>query len=193
MENSSTTSDIDLNTIAYDAPLSFPLPSKRWVMSQMDKGRKGNTLTSATVPGADLTGKWILISGANNGIGRCAAIQFASWGANLILACRNPPPRETHPEVVVEECKEAARKAGKEKAEVEWWEVDMTSVESVEKLADRWLQTGRALDVLCNNAGIGSTPMPMPCLTADGFEMTHQVWIFLSSTSPHHTTGNMKR
>jgi hypothetical protein len=131
----------DLNTIPYDAPLSFTPPSRRWVLDQSNKGRKS---TTTSVAPADLTGKWVIITGSNNGIGREAALQMAEWGANLILGCRNPPPHEQLPSAVVEECKERAKKAGK-LIQVEWWEVDMADLGSVERFAQRWLDTGRAL------------------------------------------------
>ena len=137
---------------------------------------KGNFLTSATVPDADLRGKNVIVSGANNGIGREASLQFASWGANVILACRDPPSHETHPEAVVEECKCNARKAGHEKTEFEWWQLDMASLVSVEAFAQRWLDTGKSLDILCNNAGMGSSPGGTQVFkTSDGFEIIHQV------------------
>ncbi|CAI4212304.1 unnamed protein product [Parascedosporium putredinis] len=137
---------------------------------------KGGDRTRLAVPAVDLTGKWILISGANNGIGRHAALQFAAWGAHLVLACRDAPAKETHPTVAVAECREAARKAGHADASIEWWEVDYTKLASVEALARRWLDTGRPLDVLCNNAGIGSSPAGSGVFkTEDGFEIIHQV------------------
>ena len=36
-----------------------------------------------------LEDKTILITGANAGIGKAAAIQLAQCGANLVMACRN--------------------------------------------------------------------------------------------------------
>jgi len=111
-------------------------------------GLKWTVLGPSHVPGADLTGKWVLISGGNNGIGREAALQFAAWGANLVLACRQPPPHEQHPDVVVRECLGRAKAAGKQGSKVEWWEVDYTDLESVEAFARRWLESGRVLDVL---------------------------------------------
>ncbi|KAF2088892.1 NAD(P)-binding protein [Saccharata proteae CBS 121410] len=165
---------IDINTIPYDAPLSFPEPPSSWTSAQNRKGSKGTRVK--TPENIDLRGKWVVISGSNNGIGREAAIQMASWGANLILACRDPPPKETHPTVVVEECKNAAKEAGHEETEVEWWEMDCAKLESVEAFAKRWLETGKALDLLCNNAGIGSSPGGAEVFrTADGFEIVHQV------------------
>ena len=142
---------IDVNTIPLTAPLSIPEPPRSWILAQ---NKKGADRRKEKLPPVDLTGKWIIISGSNNGIGREAAIQFAAWGANLVLACRGKTPAwEKQPAEVVEECKEAARKAGVLKSESEWWELDCASVASVEDFAIRWLKTGRALDVLCNNAG----------------------------------------
>jgi len=55
---------------------------------QAVRGTNTTFLTDQHVPGADLRGKWIIISGSNNGVGFEAAKPFAAWGANLILACR---------------------------------------------------------------------------------------------------------
>jgi NAD(P)-dependent dehydrogenase (short-subunit alcohol dehydrogenase family) len=163
----------DINTIPYDAPLSIKEPPFTWVVAQNRKGANGSR---QTVPDADLTGKWIIISGSNNGIGREAAIQFATWGANLILACRDPPKHEMHPDVVVQECIDAARKRGHYKTTIEYWTLDCASFASVETFCARWLATGRALDILCNNAGIGSSPGGGNIYkTDDGFEIVHQV------------------
>ena len=164
--------DANLLTIPYDAPLSFPTPS--WFWTQY-KALSGANWTYLTIPDVDLTGKWVIISGSNNGIGREAALRFACWGANLILACRDPPPKETHPTVVVQECVEITKHSGKT-IQVEWWELDMSELASVEKFSARWLEAGRALDILCNNAGLGSSPGGETVLkTKDGFEIIHQV------------------
>ena len=136
-----TRSEIDPNTVPFDAPLSFPTPDSSWVKKQSNKGTKW---TKASVPAAELTGKFVIVTGGNNGIGRESALQMAAWGANLILACRTPPPHESHPNTVVEECRAAAQKAGKD-IEVEWWQIDMASLESVEAFAKRWNETGRPI------------------------------------------------
>ncbi|KZP13718.1 NAD(P)-binding protein [Athelia psychrophila] len=162
--------DKDLLTIPYDAPLSIPEPSYFfWITPRTWASRNWTYLT---VPPADLTGKWIILSGANNGIGREAVLQFAEWGANIILACRDPPAKEVHPRVVVQEC----LAKGKEGQVIEWWELDMAELGTVDAFADRWLATGRALDILCNNAGLGSSPGGEDIMkTKDGFEIMHQV------------------
>jgi NAD(P)-dependent dehydrogenase (short-subunit alcohol dehydrogenase family) len=167
------TTNKDINSIPYDAPLSVAEPPLGWVMSQNCKGANRKHLT---VPDVDLSGKWVIISGSNNGIGREAALQFAKWGANVILACRNPPPKEIPPDKVVEECLGAAKENGHKKSTIEWWELDCAKLKSVEAFAQRWMDTRRALDILCNNAGIGSSPGGSKVFkTEDGFEITHQV------------------
>lgn len=166
----------DINEIPYDAPLSITEPSSSWVRTQTRKGEDSTVITSSLVPDVDISGKWVIITGGNNGIGREAALQMASWGANLVLACRNPPPHEVHPDTVVEECKTAAKEAGYEKATAEWWEIDMADLATVEKFAERWLATGRPIDILCNNAGVGSSPGGGAVFkTKDGFEFIHQI------------------
>jgi len=123
-----------------------------------------------------LSGKWIIISGSNNGIGREAALAFARMGANLILACRDPPPTETHPEAVLAECLSEAKKSGHLDSTIEWWQFNGADLESVDAFAQRWLDTGRPLDILCNNAGMGSSPGGSDVFkTKDGFEIIHQV------------------
>jgi NAD(P)-dependent dehydrogenase (short-subunit alcohol dehydrogenase family) len=164
---------VDINSMPYDAPLSIPEPDPKWVNAQ---NRKGSNNKHVSVPEANLTGKWIIISGSNNGIGREAAIQFAKWGANIILACRDPPSKEIHPTKVVDECLAAAVESGHAGTTIEWWELDCTQLKSVEAFAQRWLHTERALDILCNNAGIGSSPAAASVFkTEDGFEIIHQV------------------
>ena len=112
-------------------------------------------------------------------------MQMASWGANIVLACRTPAPssREPHPASTVDECLVKARVAGQLHNAFEWWELDMADLSSVEALAKRWLATGRALDILCNNAGMGSSPGGSNVSrTKDGFEIIHQVHSLLPAS-----------
>ncbi|KAL4930996.1 uncharacterized protein BDV17DRAFT_30208 [Aspergillus undulatus] len=148
-----------------------PQPSALWCAWN---GLRGTNSTFLDVPVPDLTGKWIIITGSNNGIGLEAAKTFAKAGANIILGCREPPPWETHPNAAVGQCRELAQAAG-HTSTVEWWEINMADLSSVEAFADRWLSTGRALDTLCNNAGMGPTVSNRAVLTPDGLEVLHQV------------------
>jgi hypothetical protein len=135
---------------------------------------KGTNFRHITLPSADLRNKLVVITGGNSGIGREAALQFAKWGADIILGCREPPPHEMHPSVVVEECKRDARAAGYDKSNVEWFSVDMAELKTVEIFGKHLLENGRPIDILVNNAGIAGSSGP-PKLSGDGFEILHQV------------------
>lgn len=141
------------------------------------RGANPTFLTDKHVPGTNLTGRWIIITGSNNGVGFEAAKSFASWGANLILACREPPAWELHPTAAVNECKELAAAHG-HASTIEWWEIDMADLSSIEAFCQRWLQSDRALDILCNNAGIAESTK-QTYTTKDGFQLVHQVSFFL--------------
>ena len=112
---------------------------------------------------------------------------MASWGANLVLACRKPPQQrqEPHPKDVVDECLVRARTEGHKRSEIEWWEVDMADLESVANLGKRYCESGRPLDLLMNNAGMGDSPAGDGVFqTKDGFEIVHQVSEVPVGTAP---------
>lgn len=161
------------SSIAGEMNGKAPKPSAIWAAWQFFQGVDPRKLS---IPDADLRGKWIIITGGNSGIGRESALQFAKWGANIILGCRpNPPPREPQPDAVVQELQTAAKASGHENTKFEWWECDMSKFSSVETFGKRWLATDRPLDILANNAGIGGGNKGKSKLTVDGFEMLHQV------------------
>jgi hypothetical protein len=72
---------------------SLPTASPLWRLWQGARGLEGSHIT---LPDAECCGKWIVITGGNNGIGREAALQFASSGASIILGCRQPPPQTSY-------------------------------------------------------------------------------------------------
>ncbi|KAL2060792.1 hypothetical protein VTL71DRAFT_8844 [Oculimacula yallundae] len=180
------------DTIPYDAPLENlnTILKKRGLSPESlpgwarKKSQAGSNSKHLTVPSADLRGKRVIITGSNSGIGREAALQMAAWGAHLVLGCRpNPPPHEMHPDAVVSECIEVAKKAGNV-IEAEWWPIDHADLKTVDAFAQRWLATGHALDILCSNIGMGAKrPVPEDQAkrgekyrkTVDGFEEVHSV------------------
>lgn len=143
------------------------------------RGINNTFLSEQHISGTDLTGKWIIISGSNNGVGYEAAKSFAAWGANLILACREPPTWELHPTAAVKECKDLAE-AGGHSSTIEWWEIDMADLNSIEVFCRRWLKSDRALDILCNNAGLAAVANNGSIMTTDGFQLVHQVRLVLT-------------
>jgi NAD(P)-dependent dehydrogenase (short-subunit alcohol dehydrogenase family) len=113
--------------------------------------------TSSEVP--DQSGRTILITGANSGIGFEAAKVFAARGAHVVLACRSVARAE---EAV------AAIAATDPSGSTEILEMDLADLDSVASAANAFLDAHDRLDVLINNAGLMATPLKH---TAQGYEM----------------------
>jgi NAD(P)-dependent dehydrogenase (short-subunit alcohol dehydrogenase family) len=113
--------------------------------------------TTANIP--DLTGKAIVVTGANSGIGFEAAKEFARNKAWTILACRNMERAQTALNQVQTQIPYAP-------AEV--MQLDLASLKSVHSFADEFKAKYDRLDVLLNNAGIMMVPYGT---TEDGFEL----------------------
>jgi len=113
----------------------------------------------------DLTGKTVIVVGANVGLGYEAAKKFAKMNpGRLILACRNKEKGDNAVKMISEAtgCKT-----------VECWTVDLASFKSVSAFADRFAaEGGGRLDILLENAGIANVKFES---TKDGWEQTLQV------------------
>ena len=107
----------------------------------------------------DLSGKTIIVTGGNSGIGYEAALAFARKRAEVILACRDLGKARTAAAQI------GASASG---AKVEVMELDLSSLASVRGFSDAFHLQHPALHVLCNNAGVMAIPYRQ---TADGFEM----------------------
>lgn len=106
-----------------------------------------------------LSGKTIIVTGANSGIGLCAAEELAVRGAEVILACRSQEKGRAALARI------RARHAG---AQVALEPLDLSSLASVRAFAESVREKHPRLDVLVNNAGVMALPFSK---TADGFEM----------------------
>ncbi|UCG55101.1 MAG: SDR family NAD(P)-dependent oxidoreductase [Dehalococcoidia bacterium] len=106
----------------------------------------------------DLTGKVIIITGANCGIGYEAAKEFARKGAQVILACRDMNKAHVALTRIKEEIPEAL---------AEIMQLDLVRLASVRQFSDDFKAKYQQLDVLVNNAGIMWAPYGK---TVDGFE-----------------------
>jgi NAD(P)-dependent dehydrogenase (short-subunit alcohol dehydrogenase family) len=112
--------------------------------------------TAESIP--DLTGKVIIVTGANSGIGFEAAKEFARKGAHTILACRNMDKAQAALDGIQAEIPDA---------QAEIIQLDLASLESVHQFAQAFKLKYDQLDVLVNNAGIMMVPYGT---TEDGFE-----------------------
>ncbi len=89
-----------------------------------------------------IDGRTCLVTGANSGLGRAAAIELARRGGNMILACR-PGHAET--------CGEIRRLSGS--GAVELVEVDLSDLRSVHRCCDDLHRRGIRIDIALMNAG----------------------------------------
>ena len=108
-----------------------------------------------------IDGKTCLVTGANSGLGRAAAIDLARRGGNMILACR-PGRAET--------CGEIRRLSGSEA--VELIEVDLSDLRSVHRCCDDLHRRGIRIDIALMNAGVMSRRSRK---TPQGFEVMFAV------------------
>ncbi|MCQ3803373.1 MAG: oxidoreductase [bacterium] len=106
----------------------------------------------------DLSGKVMVVTGANSGIGLEAARELARQGAHTILACRSAERGQSAVEAI---------RAGIPHAQVELMMLDLASLASVQGFAEAFTRSHSRLDVLANNAGIMAVPYSH---TEDGFE-----------------------
>jgi len=140
-----------------------------------NNGKYGSSTTAEEVAkDIDLKGKYILITGANTGIGRETARVLATKGAIIHIGCRDQKRGK--------EAEESLRKETGNN-EIHFLELDLGSFESVRKAVSTYLEKKIPLHILINNAGVMATPYRK---TTDGIE--YQIGInhfghFLLTTS----------
>lgn len=112
--------------------------------------------TAAEMP--DQTGRTVVVTGANTGLGKETARAFARTGATVVMACRS-----------TERGAEAKADIESENpdGELSVLELDLADLDSVRAFADAFHDSHDELHVLCNNAGVMAIPRRE---TADGFE-----------------------
>lgn len=110
--------------------------------------------TARDIP--DQTGRTVLVTGANSGLGLHTSLALAARGARVLMACRDP-----------ERGQEAVRRVG-ERGSAELVPLDLASLASVRAAAEEVRRRVERLDALVNNAGVMA--LPTRELTVDGFE-----------------------
>jgi len=104
----------------------------------------GATTTAAeVVAGVDLTGRLAVVTGGYSGIGIETTCALVGAGANVVVPARRPAVAED-------------AVAGIDGVEVD--ELDLGDLESVAAFADRFIGSGRSIDLMIDNAGIMACP-----------------------------------
>jgi NAD(P)-dependent dehydrogenase (short-subunit alcohol dehydrogenase family) len=118
---------------------------------KLPSGFGARSTASDVLTGVDLSGKLAIVTGGYSGIGLETTKALAKAGAHVVVPARRP---------------DAAKDAAGDIAEVD--ELDLGDLASVRGFAERFLASGRSIDILINNAGI----MALPELTriGDGWE-----------------------
>jgi NAD(P)-dependent dehydrogenase (short-subunit alcohol dehydrogenase family) len=108
---------------------------------------------------SDQSGKTVLVTGGNSGLGYETVLQLARKGARVLMAARDRA-RGTA----------ALERLGAEApgSQAELAQIDLADLTSVERFADGFLAGGQELDVLINNAGVMAIPHRET--TAQGYE-----------------------
>lgn len=109
----------------------------------------------------NLFDKVVIITGANSGIGKAAAIQLAKAGAMVIMACRHIGRGEQ----ALQEVRSTANSK-----KVDLMRVDMSSQVSIHQFASEFLLRYSRLDVLIHNAANFDQTLKTPTLTDDSIE-----------------------
>jgi NAD(P)-dependent dehydrogenase (short-subunit alcohol dehydrogenase family) len=107
---------------------------------------------------SDLTGKTIIVTGGNSGLGFEAVKALSGKGARVIMACRSVARGEIARKQIIEL---------QPNSDIIVMELDLADLKSVRNFVDQIKKKHSRLDILLNNAGIMMVPYG---LTRDGFE-----------------------
>ena len=140
-------------------------------------GFNAKSTSTEVIKGIDLTGKIVIVTGGNTGIGLETVKTLASAGATVIVPARN-----------VEKAKKNLQ--GINNVEIE--EMDLINPASIVTFAEKFLTSGRPLHLLINNAGIMWVPLRRDSRGIESqlavnylalFQLTSKLWAALKNTS----------
>ncbi|KAG2121877.1 hypothetical protein DEU56DRAFT_90952 [Suillus clintonianus] len=140
----------------------------------------------------DLTGKVVIVTGANTGIGKETAKALLAHGAKVYIAARNQASSE-----------EAIRQLKQETGnEAIFLTLDLANLKTIKASAEEFLSKETQLHILINNAGVMASPVEL--VTADGYDLqfgtnvlghyyfTKLLLPILTSTAKSTSEGNVR-
>ncbi|PYH98988.1 NAD(P)-binding protein [Aspergillus ellipticus CBS 707.79] len=108
----------------------------------------------------DLTGKTILVTGGNIGLGKASILEFSRHSPDQIwLAARNLAKAQAAVDEIKQQCPNTP---------IQLLELDLTSFDSIKTAVQAFSASAKRLDILMLNAGIMASP---PGQTRDGYEI----------------------
>ena len=114
------------------------------LQEKLNTGFNATSTTSDVSKGIDLTDKVAIVTGGSTGIGLETVKTLSEAGATVIVPARNI---------------EKARQNLQNIKNVEIEEMDLIDSDSITRFTDKFLASGRQLDLLINNAGIMFVPL----------------------------------
>jgi NAD(P)-dependent dehydrogenase (short-subunit alcohol dehydrogenase family) len=118
----------------YNGALQHPIGS----------GFNAGSTSDEVIKGVDLSGKIAIVTGGNTGIGLETVKTLSKAGATVIVPARGV---------------QKAKQNLKDVVNVEIEEMDLIDPASIERFAEKFMASGRPLDLLINNAGIMFVPL----------------------------------
>ena len=109
-----------------------------------------------------MSGKTVIVTGANSGIGKATAMALAQMGAHVVMVCRDRVRGEQAQQDI-----NAQASGG-----VELLIADLASQQQIRRIAAEFLSKGRSLHALVNNAGVTLNERSE---TEDGIETTFAI------------------
>jgi NAD(P)-dependent dehydrogenase (short-subunit alcohol dehydrogenase family) len=117
-------------------------------------GFGARSTAAEVIAGIDLTGKLAIVTGGYSGLGLETVRALSGAGATVVVPARRP-----------DQARSVLDAAGLTSVEVD--ELDLADLESVGNFANRFLESGRSIDILIDNAAIMASP---EARVGDGWE-----------------------
>jgi len=118
----------------------------------------------------NLAGRVVIVTGASDGLGKAPAKILAAMGAEVVFACRNAGRAQAAIEETLRHSPSIRRD------QLRFMPIDLADLSSVRAFAEQFRAAYARLDVLINNAGVGTTGVKgTQGVTRDGVEAVFQV------------------
>lgn len=114
------------------------------LQSPIDSGFNSKSTTQEVINGIDLSGKIVIVTGGNTGIGLETVKTLSNAGAKIVVPARD-----------IEKAKRNLARI----ANVQFEEMDLANPDSIDAFAEKFLASGSPLHLLINNAGIMWVPL----------------------------------